>query len=53
MKSLLLLIILFALAACAQGEPLPPIQGPWISLNPEHWQPNAAEQQAIKALPER
>ena len=52
MKSLLL-IILFALAACAHGEPLPPIQGPWISLNPDHWQPSQAEQEAIKALPER
>ena len=41
------------LAACAPGEPLPPIQGPWISLNPDHWQPSEAEQQAIKALPER
>ena len=53
MKSLLLLIILFGLAACAQGEPLPSIQGPWIFLNPDHWQPSEAEQAAIKALPER
>ena len=52
MKSLAIAILL-GLAACAAGEPLPPIQGPWISLNPDHWQPNAAEQEAIKALPER
>lgn len=52
MKSIAL-VILLGLAACAQGEPLPPIQGPWIFLNPDHWQPSAAEQQAIKALPER
>ena len=46
-------IALLALAACAAGEPLPPIQGPWIFLNPDHWQPTEVEQQAIKALPER
>jgi hypothetical protein len=46
-------IALLALAACAAGEPLPPIQGPWISLNPDHWQPSEAEQEAIKGLPER
>jgi hypothetical protein len=47
------IVVVLALAACAAGEPLPPIQGPWISLNPDHWQPSEAEQQAIKALPER
>jgi len=47
------IVLVLALAACAVGEPLPPIQGPWISLNPDHWQPSAAEQEAIKALPER
>ena len=47
------IVVVLALAACAAGEPLPPIQGPWIFLNPEHWQPSAAEQEAIKALPER
>jgi len=45
--------VVLALAACAAGEPLPPIQSPWISLNPDHWQPSEAEQEAIKALPER
>lgn len=47
------LIVLLALAACAAGEPLPPIQGPWMVLNGDRWQPNAAELQAIKALPEQ
>jgi hypothetical protein len=47
------LIALLALAACAAGEPLPPIQGPWMVLNGDRWQPSAAELQAIKALPEK
>ena len=47
------IVVVLALAACAGGEPLPPIQGPWISLNPDHWQPSEAEQEAIRALPER
>ena len=47
------IVVVLALASCSAGEPLPPIQGPWISLNPDHWQPSEAEQEAIKALPER
>ena len=50
---LLGLALLFALAACANGEPLPPIQGPWVALDPTQWQPTPAEQQAIRDLPER
>lgn len=50
---LLLLLILLGLIACSTGEPLPPIQGPWQALNPDHWTPTPAEQDQIKGLPER
>jgi hypothetical protein len=50
---LLLIATLFTLAACAAGEPLPPIEGQWYQLNPDRWQPNEAELQQIRALPEK
>lgn len=50
---LLLIATLFALAACAAGEPLPPIEGPWYQLNTDRWQLNEAEVQQLHALPER
>jgi hypothetical protein len=40
------------LTGCAQGEPLPKIQGRWQPLNPTYWTPNAQDQAAIEALPE-
>ena len=50
---LLAVCLLFALVACATGEPLPPIEGAWVNLNPTMWHPNEAERAAIKELPER
>lgn len=50
---ILALVIFSALAACAAGEPLPPIEGQWYQLNADRWQPNETELQQIKALPER
>jgi hypothetical protein len=50
---LLAFALLLTLAACANGEPLPPIEGPWFALNPTMWQPTAPEKQAIQDLPAR
>lgn len=50
---LIMLAVLFSLAACASGEPLPPIEGPWYQLNSDRWQPNEAELQQLKELPEK
>jgi hypothetical protein len=50
---ILILIVFSTLAACAAGEPLPPIEGQWYQLNPDRWRPNEAELQQIKALPEK
>lgn len=47
------MIVLLSLCACAAGEPLPPIEGPWYQLNTDRWQPNEAELQQIKGLPEK
>jgi hypothetical protein len=52
-KKLITFVLLSLVTACANGEPLPPIQGPWVALNPAQWQPTPVEQQAIKDLPER
>ena len=46
-------ILILVLAACSQGEPLPPIQGPWTALNASYWTPTEDELKAIQALPER
>jgi hypothetical protein len=46
-------IILLALAACSTGEALPPIEGQWYRLSPDRWTPTPADQEAIRALPER
>ncbi len=53
MKKTMTLVVLLLLCACAAGEPLPPIQGPWMALNPDRWQPSEAELQYIKGLPEK
>lgn len=53
MTKLLLVLIGLALAACAAGEPLPPIEGAWYALNSGRWQPSEAELQQIKAMPEK
>jgi outer membrane biogenesis lipoprotein LolB len=52
MKAIAMIIVL-SLSACAAGEPLPPIEGPWYQLNSDRWQPNEAELQQIKGLPEK
>ena len=46
-------LLLLGVTACQAGEPLPPIQGAWYALNGDRWQPNEAEIQQIKALPEK
>ena len=46
-------LLISYLLGCAAGEPLPPIEGPWYQLNPDRWQPNEAELQQIKGLPEK
>jgi hypothetical protein len=48
-----LFALLVGLAACSTGEPLPPVEGPWYQLNTDRWQPNEAELQHIKKLPEK
>jgi hypothetical protein len=53
MTKLCAVFLLLALAGCAAGEPLPPIEGAWYQLNPDRWQPSEAELQAIKELPEK
>ena len=53
MIRVLLFITCCALGACANGEPLPPIQGPWYQLNSDRWQLSEAELQQLKALPEK
>lgn len=50
---LIVSVLLIWLFGCANGEPLPPIEGPWVALNPGRWQPSEAEIQQIKALPEK
>lgn len=50
---LVVMLFLFILTACAAGESLPPIQGPWVQLNTTMWTPTPVEAQAIKDLPER
>ncbi len=47
------MISLLTLCACATGEPLPPIEGPWYQLNSDRWQPNEAELQQMRGLPEK
>ncbi len=47
------MIVLLSVCGCAAGEPLPPIAGPWYQLNTDRWQPNEAELQQIKELPEK
>lgn len=50
---LAVLAVLVGLAACSTGEPLPPIEGAWYTLNSDRWQPNEAELQQLKELPEK
>jgi hypothetical protein len=47
------IVFVLALTACAAGEPLPPIEGQWYRLSPDRWTPTPADQEAIRALPER
>ena len=47
------MVVLVSLCACAAGEPLPPIEGPWYQLNSDRWQPTEAELQQMKGLPEK
>ncbi len=49
----LAICLLITLCGCVAGEPLPPIAGPWYQLNADRWQPNDAELQQIKELPEK
>jgi len=50
---IVVMIALLSLSACASGEPLPPIEGPWYQLNADRWQPSEAELQQIKELPQK
>jgi hypothetical protein len=42
-RTLLMLAIAAALAACAAGEPLAQATGPWRALNPGYWTPAPAD----------
>jgi heme A synthase len=51
--SVIIIALTVYLSGCSAGEPLPPIEGPWYQLNSDRWQPNEAELQQIKGLPEK